>query len=273
MYSNYCFFQTPCLKFVRQAFCQGSGGSSLSLLTLLTSSRGIFLSDFRKLSRATEDIIVYNRLSSWLVNWSSCVKPAKCLFKMSKYREQKNSGITTVDHMTILYIFLLYHSIAVTTATISLWLKNLMKHLSSRGPYLSSRKAANSASLLSPYKSHSSLHLLNDAPLLMLVFSLAWSNYFFLQCFCLSGFLFFLLTWAMVGHFLALLLLSVLCHCLHFEFKLEHVWPGGAGTAPAWGMSTAQYCCQHKNDWHFSDIPLGFDWLCWSRNCGFLQKN
>ena len=50
-------------------------------------------------------------------------------------------------------------TIAVTTATIALWLKHRMKHISSRGPYLSSRKAANSASLLRPYKSCSSLHL------------------------------------------------------------------------------------------------------------------
>ena len=44
-------------------------------------------------------------------------------------------------------------SITVTAATIALLLKLRIKHISSRGSYLSSRKAANSASLLSPYKS------------------------------------------------------------------------------------------------------------------------
>ena len=41
-------------------------------------------------------------------------------------------------------------SITVTAATIALCLKHKMKHTSSRGPYLSSRKLANSVLLLSP---------------------------------------------------------------------------------------------------------------------------
>ena len=53
-------------------------------------------------------------------------------------------------------------SITLTAATIA-WLKHRMKHISSL--YLSSRKAANSAALLSPYKSCSPLHLWNDAPI------------------------------------------------------------------------------------------------------------
>ena len=38
-------------------------------------------------------------------------------------------------------------SITVTAATLALWLKHRMKHISSRGPYLSSRKAANCVTL------------------------------------------------------------------------------------------------------------------------------
>ena len=53
-----------------------------------------------------------------------------------------------------------FASITVTTTILDLWLKHRFKHILSRGPYLSSRKAANSASLLSPYKFHSSLHLI-----------------------------------------------------------------------------------------------------------------
>ena len=53
-----------------------------------------------------------------------------------------------------------------------------MKHISS------------SASLLSSYKSRSSLHLWNDAPIFVLVFSLARSSSFFLHCFASSVFLF-----------------------------------------------------------------------------------
>ena len=66
-----------------------------------------------------------------------------------------------------------------------------MKQISSRGPYLSSRKVAKSVSLLSPYD-RSSLHLWNDAPIFILVFSLAWSNSFFLHYFSSSAFLFLL---------------------------------------------------------------------------------
>ena len=66
------------------------------------------------------------------------------------------SYVARLEHrMTICTIV----SITVTGATVDLWLKQRMKHISSRGPYLSSRKAANSVSLLWPYKSSSSLHL------------------------------------------------------------------------------------------------------------------
>ena len=46
-------------------------------------------------------------------------------------------------------------SIAVTATAIALWLKHRMDHLSSRGPYLSSRKAADSVSPSRPHKSRS----------------------------------------------------------------------------------------------------------------------
>ena len=121
---------------------------------------------------------------------------------------------------------------AICAATIALWLKHRMKHISSRGPYLSSRKVAGFASLLSPYKSCSSLHLWNDALIFILVFSLAWTNSFFLHCFF---FLFLLFDEGNGGHFLALLSLSVLRHCL--QFGLESIWPGKREE----GRGAAQY--------------------------------
>ena len=59
---------------------------------------------------------------------------------------------------------------------------------------------------------------------------------------------FFSLTWAMVGHFLALLLLSVLRHCL--QFGLESIWPGKSrhctwtveGHCPVCAGKTAYIC-------------------------------
>ena len=83
-------------------------------------------------------------------------------------------------------------SITVTAPTTALWFNHRVKHISSRGPYLSSRKAANSALLLSPYKSRSSLHLWNDALIFILVFSLAQSSSLFSRCFSSSVFLFLL---------------------------------------------------------------------------------
>ena len=82
-------------------------------------------------------------------------------------------------------------SITVTATTIALWLKQSETYIK-QGPYLSSRNAANSASLLSPYKSHSSLHLWKDALIFILVFSLARSNSLFLYCLSSSVFLFLL---------------------------------------------------------------------------------
>ena len=61
----------------------------------------------------------------------------------------------------------------IVTTDISFWLNNRNKRVSSRGPYLSSRMVANSASVLRPCKSCSSLHLWNDTPLFILDFILA----------------------------------------------------------------------------------------------------
>ena len=112
-----------------------------------------------------------------------------------------------------------------------------MKHISSRGPYLSSRKAANSASLLSPYKSCSSLHLWNDISISIVVLSLAWSNFFL---FTLHFFISLLISSPWRGQwwgiFSALLLLSALCHCLHFGSDQVR-----ADAAPVRGRGTAQY--------------------------------
>ena len=109
-----------------------------------------------------------------------------------------------------------------------------MKHISSRGPYLSSRKAANSASLSSPYKSRSSLHLRHDA-LTFIQFSfwlcplLSFNTAFLLQ----SSY-FFSLTWALVGHYAAVAsppLLTVWAWTWMYQIRWEqalHLCEGGA---------------------------------------------
>ena len=110
-----------------------------------------------------------------------------------------------------------------------------MKHISSRGPYLSSRKAAKSAALLSHCKSRSSLHLRNDSPMFILVFSLARSNSFFLLCFSSSV---FSSLWC--GQWRGVcppLLLSGLCHCI--QFGLECTWPGKSRHCVGEGLPAA----------------------------------
>ena len=72
---------------------------------------------------------------------------------------------------------------------------------------------------------------------------------------------FFSLTWGMVGHFSALLLLSVLHHSLQFGF--ESIWPGKIRHC------ACMTCC--KSDWHFSDTPFGSDWFYLARSGRFLQ--
>ena len=115
-------------------------------------------------------------------------------------------------------------SIIVTTATMALWLKHRRKHISSRGPYMSSRKAANSESLLSPYKSRNSLHLWNDTSIFILDFFLAWSSSLFLHCFSSSVFLFLLFYMCNGGVFFGSVVVVCSPPCLQFE--LEHIWPG-----------------------------------------------
>ena len=108
-------------------------------------------------------------------------------------------------------------SITVTAATIALWLKSIMKHLSNRVPYLSSRKAlpnpaAPSTSEMTRQYSSSFFLWLG----LILSFCAAffrhssfsslwrgqWLGIFWLRCFVCSP------------------------PCLHFEFELESIWPG-----------------------------------------------
>ena len=97
---------------------------------------------------------------------------------------------------------------------------------------------------------------------------------------------FFSLTWAVVGHFLALLLLSVLRHCVQLDCTQWQQWDWtylaryeqalhlcGVGALCSTRCVREGGCqqCMHENDWHFSDTPVGSDWLCWSRSGGFLQ--
>ena len=119
---------------------------------------------------------------------------------------------------------------------------------------ISSRKAVNSRSLLSLYKSRSSLHLWNDAPLFILTFSLAWSNSFFLHCFSASGFLFLLFD---VGNGGAFFCSVVICSLPFFT-----VWPWmyvvRAGTASAQGKGSADYALHEGGG-----LPLVYacEWL------------
>ena len=137
-----------------------------------------------------------------------------------------------------------------------------MKHISSRGPYLSSRKAANSASLLSPYKSRSSFHLWNDTLIFALVFSLALSNSFFLHCFSSSVFLILLFDMGSGRAFFRL------CCCCLFSaivnsLSLNVSDQVRAGTAPVLGRGAASSICMR-----IIDSP---DWLCSPGRGGFLQ--
>ena len=103
-----------------------------------------------------------------------------------------------------------------------------MKHISSRGPYLSKPSL-----LLSPFKSSSSLHLWNYAPIFILVFSLALSNLFFLHCFYSSVFFIWCGQW---WRMFLLCCLSTIVHSLSLNLNQVR-----ADAAPVWGRSTAQY--------------------------------
>ena len=107
-------------------------------------------------------------------------------------------------------------SITATANTIALWLKHIKQ-----GSLLVQQK---SSKLCFDFESGSTIHLWNNAQIFILVFSLVESNSFFLHCFFCQYCFFFPLTWAMMGYFTSLLLLSVLCHCL--QFQLECIWPG-----------------------------------------------
>ena len=72
---------------------------------------------------------------------------------------------------------------------------------------------------------------------------------------------FFSLTRAMVGNSSALLLLSVLRHCL--QFGLECIWPGKSRHCVCMGEGGCQQR-MHESDWHFSDTHLGPDRLYWA---------
>ena len=45
----------------------------------------------------------------------------------------------------------------------------------------------------------------------------------------------------------------------------------GGGALPNSTVQGGGLPGMHEGDWHFSDTPLGSDWLCWSRSSGFLQ--
>ena len=123
-----------------------------------------------------------------------------------------------------------------------------MKHISSRGPYLSSRKVAGFASLLSPYKSCSSLHLWNDALIFILVFSLAWSNSLFLNSFSSSVFLFLLFFLGNDAEFFSTL--PAQRGSAKYALRVRGGLPAGNALL---------------------DTVLGLHWLYLARSSGFLQ--
>ena len=99
-----------------------------------------------------------------------------------------------------------------------------MKDISSSSPYLSSRKSANSASLLSPYSSHSSLRLWHDTLIFILVFSLVRSNSLFLRRFSSSVLLFDCFNVGYVGAFFGSVF--VVCSLPLFTVWVWTIWPG-----------------------------------------------
>ena len=140
-----------------------------------------------------------------------------------------------------------------------------MKHISSRGPYLSSRKAANSVSLLSPYKSHKPLHLWNGTAVCILVFSF---SLFFL--FALFFFISLLISSLWRGQWWSILQLCCCClfSAIVYSLSLDMSDQVRAGTAPVRRRGLPPLYAQ---EWHFSDTPLGCDWLYWAGSGEFLQ--
>ena len=96
-----------------------------------------------------------------------------------------------------------------------------MKHISNRGPYLSSRKAANSALLLNSYKSCTP-STSEKTLIFILVFFLAWSCSFFLHCLS-SSVLFLLFDMANGGAFFCLFAPAPL---FTVQARAEPIWPG-----------------------------------------------
>ena len=114
-----------------------------------------------------------------------------------------------------------------------------MKHISSSGPLLSIRKVLTNPT--TPSTSEMTLRCMS-------LFSL-WlvSILSFYTAFLCQSSYFFSLTWAVVGHFLVLLLLSVLCHCLQFELEYltkeeQTLWLRGEGALPStWGRGAVLF--------------------------------
>ena len=167
-------------------------------------------------------------------------------------------------------------SITVTTNTLASWLKHRVKNISSS--LLVQQKSSQLCITLKSLKIPQLLHLWNEAPIFGRVFSLTQSKSLFLHFFSLSVFLFLLFDVGNGGAFLALLLLSVLRHCLQFELK--RIWPGksrhctcaGEGhcpVCPVWGRRAASSIC---TEWLTLLRHAPWLWLVLLiRSCGFLQ--
>ena len=109
--------------------------------------------------------LILNVITVWSLEGHFC-KPVAINTRVSIQANKLNLAtnyVARLQHCTAICGIV---SITVTTATIALWLKHRMKHISNRGPYLSSREADNSASLLSlqilqlppPLKWHSNIY-------------------------------------------------------------------------------------------------------------------
>ena len=116
-------------------------------------------------------------------------------------------------------------NITVTANTIALWLKERMKHIKQWSLLVQQKR---------PYKSCSSIHLWNDAPIFILVFSQVRSNSFFLHCFSFQSSYFSPWTWTMAAHFR---LFSAIVYSLSFSRNLSD--QVRAGTAPVQGRGAA----------------------------------
>ena len=110
----------------------------------------------------------------------------------------------------------------------------------------------------------------------ILIFFPVRSNSFFLYCFSLSVFLFPFLDVGNGGIFFSSVASLALFTVCVWAWTYLNRWgqtlrEGGAvsSTHSVREEGCQQHMCEH--DWHFSDTPLGSDWLCWFGNSGFLQ--